>query len=185
MFNLSFIEMEIGGLNIEKLLNLLISKGVFICSVTKEEFNKICIKIPYRDYKKFLEVVGNLCYNISVKKVVGLKKYLDFFKSRIALTIGLLVIAILTPFMNSFLFQFNIKGNKTISNAEICEILDKNNISVGSLKLNINTKEVEKILLKEFENISLVSCSMLGNTLLINIKEKIIVDKNEDNFIYE
>ena len=185
MFNLGFLEIEVNGLNIEKFLNLLNKEGVFVCFVDKKEFNNFCIKIPYIHYKKFLEIAGKMCYNISVKKVTGLKKYLNFFKSRIALTIGILVIAIFMPFINLFLFQFSINGNKTISDEQICAVLDKNNISVGSFKQNIDTKNVEKILLGEFKNISLVSCSMLGNTLLINIKEKIIVDKNENNFIYE
>ena len=185
MFNLSFVEIEVNGLNIEKFLNLLNKEGVFVSFVNKIEFNNFCIKIPYRDYKKFLEITGKLCYNISVKKITGFKKYLNFFKSRIALTIGIIVVAILTPFINLFLFQFNISGNKSITKLQICKVLNENNISVWWLKQKINKKDVEKLLLREFENISLVSCSMIGNSLLINIKEKIIIDKNENDFIYE
>ena len=71
MFNLGYIELEIGGLNLEKLLNILREKKISIKCIERKEFNKFCIKIPYSNYKKLLEETAKLCYNISVKKIIG------------------------------------------------------------------------------------------------------------------
>ena len=48
-----------------------------------KEFNKFCVKVPYSNYKKFLEVSNKLCYNIIVNKYTGLIKILKFFNVEI------------------------------------------------------------------------------------------------------
>lgn len=182
---MGFIDVEIQGLNLEKFLNLLIKNNIEVCCVRRIEFNKFCVKVPYSNYKKFLEISNKLCYNIVVNKYTGLIKFLKFFKARFALVLSLICAIVLMVISNMFVFQFEIKGNKNISNEQICEVLSKNNISFGTLKTNVNLKEIQNLLLGNFEELSLVSCTIVGNTLFINIKESIVVDKVIEDFIYE
>ena len=182
---LGFVEMEVLGLNLEKFLNMLKDRGIKVALVEKLDFNKFCIKVPYSKYKKFLEVSGKLCYNISVNKTTGLINFLKFFKVRFALCLSLICAILLLFVSNMFVFQFEIKGNNNIETTQILEVLKQNNIAFGSLKSNIDIKDVQNLLLKNFDNLSLVSCSIVGNTLFINIKESIIVDKTIQDFIYE
>ena len=182
---LGFVEMEVLGLNLEKFLNMLRDRGVKVSLVKKLDFNKFCIKVPYSNYKKFLEVSSKLCYNISVNKTIGLINFLKFFKTRLALCLSLICAVFLLFVSNMFVFQFEIKGNSSITKTQILEVLKQNNIAFGSQKSNIDIKNVQNLLLKNFDNLSLVSCSIVGNTLFINIKEGIIVDKTIQDFIYE
>lgn len=185
MLNLGFVEMDVLGLNLEKFLNTLKDNKVIVSNVYKKEFNKFCIKVPYSNYKKFLEVSDKLCYNISVNKVTGPIKIFNFFKTRFALCISLICAIVLMFFSNKFIFQFEISGNTNITNDEICELLNENDIGFGTLKSNLVLKDIQNLLLKNFDELSLVSCSIVGNTLFINIKESIVVDNEIKDFIYE
>ena len=56
---------------------------------------------------------------------------------------------------------------------EIYEVLEKNNIGFATHKQSINLVNIENLLMREFENISLISTTIVGNTLFINIKESV------------
>lgn len=182
---MGFVDVEIQGLNLEKFLNLLIKNNIEVCCVRRKEFNKFCVKVPYSNYKKFLEVSNKLCYNIIVNKYTGLIKILKFFKERLALVLSLVCATVLIFISNMFVFQFEINGNSNVTTEQICEVLSNNNVSFGTLKSNIGLKEIQNLLLENFEEMSLVSCTIVGNTLFINIKESILVDKVVEEFIYE
>ena len=185
MFNLGYIELEIGGLNLEKLLNILREKKISIKCVERKEFNKFCIKIPYSNYKKLLEETAKLCYNISVKKIIGFASFLNFLKTRFALVLSIMCFTILLFVSNMFLLQFEVNGNKEIPTEQVCKVLNENNICFFTNKSKIDLTYVQNILLDSFDEFSMVSCSIVGNTLFINIKEGIVVDDGVKDFIYE
>lgn len=170
---MSYVCLEVEGLNVERFINFLVKEKIYIRNLKRIRYDYFCLEVQHRNLKKVLEMGDKLCYNISVKKVKGMQKIFNFFMRRIALCVSVILALLFVFFTNNFIFQFEISGLEQITENEIYEVLEKNNIGFATHKQSINLVNIENLLMGEFENISLISTTIVGNTLFINIKESV------------
>lgn len=84
---------------------------------------------------------------------------------------------------NNYVFKYEIFGINLIKQSQVESILKECNAVGIKQKSCLNTKQIENNILK-INEVSLVSCIIKGNTLVINIKEKVYNDEyeNKDQF---
>ena len=173
----SCVEFFIKGYNIERALNFLSNKGVEFFEVEKYDIKsaRIQFKVKYRKIvKKYLKEHK---FTIEKEKFLGFAYIFNFFKMRWGFGAGAFVVIAFFIVMNNFCLQLNIFGVDDGLKSEIVALLESNGVSAMSDIDGISTEEVEKIILDNFENVSMVSAVKKGNSILINIKEKL---NNED-----
>ena len=170
------IKLRLQGLNVEKFLNLLQNANIQLLDICREEYNVFLLTVKYGDYKRLKTEIEKFGYKYEVLDKFGAYKAIDFMFARFAFVVTLLLFVMVYFFSNLFVWKIDINGLCNISKQEILTCLAKSNVAIGKPKQNINSLKIEKLLMDNFDNIGLVSAYLYGNSLQINISEKLSLD---------
>ncbi len=169
---------EICGLNQEKNLNFL-SKKVFLQEIDRKSKTQTSFVCSYFDRKKAKKILEE--NNVKIEKiqnfgpVYNLKRLLSSYGAISAIVIFFVAYIL----QSQFILQFDIVGVESFSKTEIVNFISKN---YSHFKPKIDTKTIETDLLDKFEKISFASCMIKGQTLVINIKEKVLPEEMYGTF---
>lgn len=179
-FLMGTITIDIKGMNVEKLISILLKNNIYIRDIVRITYNNFTLKTNCFYIKKMLEQTDKLCYNVNVVKTTGLYGIFTFLKSRIALTITFVLGLMFLVISNFFVWQIKIYGNQTLQSYQICKLLKDNNIRVGASKTSVDVEKIERLIYDNFDEVSLVSATIYGSSVVINIKEKLVVEEMQD-----
>ncbi len=169
---------KIKGLNVEKSLNIL-AKDYPVFEVERIEKNLTKFKVGYRDRKKVKKTLKNLGYEIIEEKNVGFLPFFCKIFGNFGVVFAILLATVLYFIQSSYIWQFEILGQEKLNESEIVAFIN-NNFSRN--KNEIDLSQMENSLYQNFEEISFVSCIIKGQTLVVNIKEKLMPDEIYGDF---
>ena len=181
--NLKFkngIEFEICGYNLERTMNFLCNKGVRILEFEKKDLKHASVRINKKDEKCFLQVLGGRGIEILSKKECGANFAISFFAKRFGILIGLFFVFACFIILNNFLFRIEVYGCENVSKEEIVSVLNEKGYSFFRNMNSFSTKDVEKCVMDNFKNVSMASAIKRGNSIVLNIKEKIFNKEYEN-----
>lgn len=171
----------IKNLNKDKLLKQILQTTKVVNLKIDEE--KITFYINQNNQKTVDKILNNNSTKIIYKTDSILHKLLKKTVLNIGIIIPIFIFIIFQIILNNFVLSFNIQGINRISQNEILQILNELNIKIFTFKTAINTKQIEEEILKN-SNASLVSVITKGNTLVINVKEKLNNEEYENVGIF-
>lgn len=171
------VQFKIKGLNQEKNLNIL-AKKFPIYDIVRVSKNCSIFKVNIFHAKKIRKILIDLNYEILEEKRLGaLPVLLRVFN---IYTISAIIFSAILIFAQSpYIWQYEILGEENISKTEVVSFI-KDNFTKNKYKLN--TKSVEGALYEEYEEISFVSVIVRGQTLIVNIKEKLLPEEIYGDF---
>lgn len=168
--NINMCRIRIIGLNLDRLLEFI--KNNYRCyNIERLKFDEILLDISHSSYNKLLSKIDTSCYTIEVVEF-GINKIFDKLKKNIALVISTIICLVSVLYLNTRLLDIKIYGVDDSTKYEIEKYLSTKGISVLSNK-KISTIDIEKDLLEHIDGIGLVSAVLKGNSLIINVKEKL------------
>lgn len=179
MLNFGGVKFFVKGVNQERAFTTL-SKITSIYALKRTGPTSVEFCADIRHEKALIKKVRELCFTVESVKRFGILNQLMLFFKRLGILAALCISLFFLVVFSNFVFDVKIFGLEKITNEQVVNVLHSNNLSGFVFKGKIDTSQVEKIILKEFENISLVSAIIKGNTLIISIKEKVINDDFED-----
>jgi sporulation protein YqfD len=165
-------------LNQEKLLNK-ISKKFQISNVRRLNEKELCFSCDFlssKNLQKFLK--DNDIEILSIKHSGIFWRILSLSKS-LGLIFALVFCSIFYVVQSQFILQYQIFGTENLQKTSIINFIDAN---FGRKISNIDTDNVEIMLADNFDEISFVSCIIKGQTLVLNIKEKLLPDEKYGTF---
>lgn len=169
---------HICGLNQEKILNE-ISKSTQLTEIERHSKNETSFKCSYFEYKTTEKILKSK--NIDIKEIkhqgpaYALKKIICSY----GLICAMVLFSVFYFVQNQFILQYEINGNAKLPSSSIVGFLKGN---YSSNKNHIDTKEVEISLVENFKEISFASCIIKGQTLVVNLKEKLLPDEMYGEF---
>lgn len=175
------LTLQIKGLNFSKFLSELKKEDIKTTNFIKLEYNLFEITIFYKDRKKFLAICKKMNYRVKNKNFSFLLSIFIKSKQNIALVLSIIFISFCLVFSSNFVFKIEILGIEKLNKQQIISVLEKNNIKPYKVKNTYNTSNIELILKTNINKISFASAIIKGNTLIINIDEKI----DNDEYIYD
>ena len=164
---------HIHGLNQEKLLSDL-CKTVSLNEIERKEKNETTFECSYFEYKKVERFLKNRNVKIVSIKHFGLAYNLKKILTSYGLILAVLLFSVFYFVQNQFILQYEINGVDRLSEIEVMDFVKEN---YSRQKNKISTDEIEMGLVDEFEEISFVSVIIRGQTLIINIKEKLLPEE--------
>ena len=176
----STVTLTIEGYNLERWLNFLNSKNIKVYNVIKIDLKKSIIEVPSYAENEIVNFLKSKNVKIIEKKYNGFSKIFNFFKLRYGVLIGVFIAFCFFVVSLNYIWKIDIIGNNVVKTSEIVEVLNENGINYfNSLNKHTNN-EIEKIILDNFDEISMVSVIHKGTSIIINIKEKVINDEYEN-----
>ena len=175
------VEFTIRNLNREKIFKEIVK----IAEVKDVKFVDTNIKfsVNKKYSKKIQKLLDKKSARLENKSEKGLWNYLKNTILRVGIIIPIILFFIFILISNNFVFRYEILGTNLIENQQVLDLLKQKNVSGICAKKSINTKTLEQEIL-EIDKVSLVSVIIKGNTLIVNIKEKVYNSEYEekDNF---
>jgi len=166
----NLIKYTIKNLNKEKVLKEILKVSNITNIKILEQEMTFCVSV--KNSKKIDKILDSKGAKILNKKRVGTIQFLKSSVFRLGVLIPIIVFLFAAIVSNLFVFNYQITGNDLVSSNEIINILKEQNVSGIKYKKDINISNLENAILK-IEQVSLVSIIFYGNTLIINIKEKV------------
>lgn len=169
---------HIQGLNQEKVLNE-ISKSVPISDVDSLSKNETFFKCPYFSRAKVEKILKSRQVKILDIAHQGPAGKLGKIFASYGAIAALVLVFSLQIAASGFVLQYQVLGAEHISAAQISNFVKSN---FSHKKSAIDTSAVEVALLDNFDALSFASCIIKGQTLLINIKEKLLPNEMYGDF---
>lgn len=167
------ISLRLKGLNPERIINMAISRGIYIWDI-KKDGDKMHFKIRNSAFSSIKKIADEQEFEIEVLDKVGLPFYKGVLKRRFAFLVGAPIFILAIYFLSSFIWFLEISGNEKIASEKILLIASDYGLSKGAAKWNFSKSKVEKEILKEINELSYVQLDIKGVKARINVVEKII-----------
>lgn len=166
-----YVIIRIKGLTLERLLNLALSKGVYLWDVNRINNTTIEATVSLVGIDALEEIINKSGCEIDIKKRAGLPFILDRLKGRKMFVAGLALFLCLMLFLSQIIWDIEIIGAEQTPEDEIIKLLNNKDIKIGRLKHRINTDEAEGIILKNYDYLSFLDIRINGVNLIVELKE--------------
>ena len=176
------VTVEVEGFFVERLINLLNNNGVDVWDVKVLGIGDISFNIESKDFIKILPYVKKSKCKAKVISKRGI--YFEVFKyrkRRIALYM-LILVTVVYIVTSSFIWHIEIEGNEKVNIQSINKLLREYKMVPGTLKKKISKGNLSDYLRANIYEAAWVGVDIVGTTMKITIKEKII-SKEEDRSI--
>lgn len=170
----SLLNIEIFGLNQEKIFNKLSEAGIEVFNLVRTSHSTAFFSITPNNLKKVQNILNENQIEIKKIKKQGFIKLYSTIFLRFGILIGFCLSVFLLIISNYFIINIKIYGNESLKTEDILNFLRNKNVNSLILKNSVNNDELEISILEQFNEISMVSIIKKGTTLIINIKEKIL-----------
>lgn len=160
---------EIKGLNQERFFNSL-SQKYQIFEIDRSQKNLSAFKVNFRDRKNIKKEILAAGFEITDEKSDGVFFLFSQFLLCYGLIAGIAVAVALYAIQYQFVQKIEIWGTNDVAQIEryVEEILPSKN------KSKIDTAAIEQQIKSNFDDMSFVSAAIVGQTLVINVKNSII-----------
>lgn len=159
---------HIKGLNQERFFSTL-SKDFFVFDIDRYEKNKATFKVLLKDFKGVKKQILSSGYELLGQKRYGLLHNFFSVRKRYGLLAGVLLFSAFYGIQYNLIWRVAVDGVEEVLDKQICEYVS-NNFSKN--KSEIDCKQIEIALQKQFEELSFASVSVYGQTLIVNAKER-------------
>ena len=168
-------EVKLEGLNLDRLLDKIRLENIPIYNVKRNSYKELIFSIDMKNYQKLFALPEMKQYTVETKAEKGIPKLKKRFVARLGLFIGTLVAVALIVVSQMFTFDIQITGLEEISEEEIVAVLKESGVKIGGINKS-KVEDLEKSLMSNVDKISMVSVSKQGTTILVNVKEKTLLD---------
>lgn len=175
---------KIKGVNLEKCFNNLIKNKIKLKNIIKNQDNTAEFYINYKNDKVLKQNLNKFNITILEEKDFGVQYFFRNLFFRVGLISACIISLIFLFISQMFIFKIEIYGNDKLSKTEIISELEKLGVNSFTPKSSLNLSMLESELLENMPEISLVSIITKGNSLIVNLQEKVINDEyqNVGNF---
>lgn len=162
------------GKHLEKLINLAMSRGIFIWDIKRNSNEELNFKVRSSAFNALKAIAEDNNYELGVVE----KRGLPFFKGRLKRRIGFIGGALLFIFalyvMSSFVWFIEVTGNNNITTEQIMKTCSENGVFRGALKSSFVRNEVEEEILREIPQLSYIEINIRGVKAEIKVVEKVL-----------
>ena len=169
-FILGYVEFEfINGFS-EGFINDCFEKEILIQNITLCEngFNAICRISTYKQLHKIALKNGG---KVKILKKHGLPFFLAPLNERTGFILGAVLFAFILSFLSSFIWNVEIKGCDTLSEATISTYLENHKFKSGVMWSAVDRKSIAWDMMSDFDDIAWVHINRKGTTAVVEINE--------------
>lgn len=167
------ISVEIEGQKPEKMLNLMMSRGIFVQDVRMKE-QGMTLKIRTSALEAARAMAQENGWTFQILHRTGAPVVKKRLKRRMGLWIGLLVIVALLYTGTSFLWFIEVEGNQAVSAEEILRAARSCGFYVGVFQPRVNRLEVEQGILRNMPQLAYAEIKISGVKAKIRVVERVM-----------
>lgn len=178
-FVLGYVVFRAQGGFPERFINLCAGMGIPVWDI-KYRNGIVYGKTGTAGYKKLRHAARKSGMKISIVRRVGLPFFLNRYRRRVGLLIGLGVFVIFMSVMSSMVWTIDISGNEKVSDEAILSVFEQLDVKPGVRSSKIKVADVERNALSLLPRVQWLAVNINGSNVTIEIREKIVSEKQLD-----
>lgn len=169
------MKFKVTGYNLDNLIRTLHQKNIVIYNLEYLNKNTICFTVSDKHAKKVKRRIANYKVTETLSFVKRLPKIM---LANIALILAVFIGSIFYLFLSNYTWQIKVYGTEQLTENDVIQVLKSNGIAKGKINIKSN-KEIEDILLNNYDRIAQVSVIKHGTAIIINLSEKLVYIEQE------
>lgn len=181
------VRIAVEGAEPERLLNYCSEQGIEFWDTSPRYELCLEMSVNARDYGVIADQNGRNGLNIKLISARGGKNITRKMKRRMGFVAGFVVCVVLLSLSSLFVWNIEIKGNETLSSAEIERLLSDCGVEYGTFRLSVSSEEVRNAMLIAEPRIAWMSVNIHNSKAEVIIHERIekpeIIDESDTSDI--
>lgn len=163
---------KVEGLSIEKFINLVISKNIYIWNVERVGYTTVIGKISLNGFKLILPYTRITNCKVTIIGKRGLPFIILSLKRRKMLLIGALVCILLAYTFSFFIWSINVNTTNKINEETVMKELNKLGLKSGVAKSSVDISKIEQEFLIDVKDAAWIGIDIKGTKAFVKVVEK-------------
>lgn len=168
-----FITVAVRGRYPEKIINLALSRGIFLWDL-KKSTGELQFRVRNSSYHAIKNLAEEHNFEIHVVSQEGLPFYRQVLQRRRMLVLGALLFVVALYVLSSFVWFVEVSGQRSVPREDILKSAARHGLFEGACKWKFSRTEVEHGILKDLQRLSYVEVDIKGVKARIKVVEKIL-----------
>jgi len=175
-FSVGYVEIELIGFTKERFINMAAHRGISIRDLSQQD-NKTTLKLSINDFRKIKPVARKSGCKFKILKKTGAPFFFYRYRKRKILLFGVLFFLASLYILSSFIWLIEFEGYERVNREELAQFVYNNGLTTGVRAGNVNRKELETLIINNFDQISFININIVGTRATVSIAE-IIPEKS-------
>jgi similar to stage IV sporulation protein len=167
-----YVVFKLEGLNLERILNLAVNKGIYLWDIHRINYTTIEGKVGVKGYRELLKILRKTGCRSKIQLKIGYPFFILRLKRKKIIAVGSILCLLLIISFTSFVWDIEIKGNSNISKRDILTSLESMGVKVGTFKYDLDSSDIKDNLLIKHEKLAWVGVEIKGTKIRIELVEK-------------
>ncbi|KJS80382.1 MAG: hypothetical protein JM58_18810 [Peptococcaceae bacterium BICA1-8] len=169
----------------EKVINMALTRGIFLWDIVQIGERKISLKIRLYAFKPLARIARMCRCRVSIYDRCGLPFHIKRVKARKTLAIGSIMFLLSLYILTSFIWVIEVKGAEDLTVNEIKSLAAQWGLKSGTVIKRIDLDKIETGMQDSHPKLAWVGISIQGTKATIEISEKVLIPKtNEHKFAH-
>ncbi|MBQ4528629.1 MAG: sporulation protein YqfD [Clostridia bacterium] len=178
-FVVGYARVELEGEDVLNCINIISGSEIDLKNINKMS-NTYYADVKKSDIKQLYDICNEHGIKIRIIGRFGLAMKLYIYKKRTAFLIGLFLCMVMFFVKLSFINKIEIIGNNYLTDDQIKQIVEECGIYYGRFVYGIDENKIQKEILKNCKHFSWVWVEIKGNSVFVDVREKISQPKFYD-----
>ena len=151
--------------------------------IKREKSTIMYAKVRKNDYKRLRQIAKKTKSKMKIQSKKGLPFTARKYKKR--KVFGIVFVAVISAIIvsSNYIWNIEIQGNSSITKQEIVQTLEKNGLTIGTSKNNIDTNSIINQIRLQRDDIAWMGITVKGTNAIVKIKEidkaPTVIDENK------
>lgn len=178
------MRVRITSADIPGALRTLTEHSIVLQDIASESDLSVFLTLSRTDFKKGRTLLEKRGDSLEPKRKFGLYWTILSMKKRWVLLIGCLFLLVLTFYIPSKIYFFEVKGNHSISEKWILENAELSGLSFGCKRAEIKSEQIKNNILERVPELDWIGITTAGCVATIEVREKPIEEKIKNPSLY-
>lgn len=177
------VRLEVEGAFPERFLNLCAQRGILFWNVEWLETTRLRLTVTRLGSRQAMELGERVLCTVTPAARSGVPFFLARFRTRYAFWVGLALSLAAVCVLSTFILTIEVKGNTTVSTAQILTELRWQGLSIGTFGPGLDERTVGNKVLLQIPELSWLSINLYGTRAEVLVREAVkapeVVDASE------
>ena len=167
------VRLEVEGAFPERFLNLCAQRGILFWNVEWLEDTRLRLTVTRRGSRQAAPLGERVLCTVTSAAQNGMPYFLARFRRRYAFWVGLSLSLAAVCVLSSFILTIEVKGNTTVSTAQILTELRRQGLSIGTYGPGLDERTVGNKTLLQLPQLSWLSINLYGTRAEVLVREAV------------
>ena len=178
-----YLRIVVEGYYIERFINICRNKKYNMWNIKKDNDIKITLNIEIKNFREICRIAKKTHCKVGIKAKKGFPFLLNKYRKRKIFVLFLLIIVITIFLSSNFVWNIEIIEEDGLKIDNIMEDINKAGLKIGTLKANVDTKEIINKVRLDRDDIAWMGIELKGTNAIVKLvkaeKKPEIVDEDE------